>query len=62
MTLKQKNKLLIDTLAAVYPLVGRGFVTVGTVMSSGHQVPDVAAESLNLGPWKDFDFAMTGVL
>lgn len=33
--LTQQRQLLIDTLIAVYPLIGRGFVTVGTGTASG---------------------------
>lgn len=35
MTLKKQNELLIENLAAVYPLIGRGFVQVGTKMMGG---------------------------
>lgn len=35
MTAKKQRQLLIDTLVAVYPLIGRGFVQIGDVMASG---------------------------
>jgi hypothetical protein len=35
MTLKKQNALLIETLKAVRPLIGRGLITVGSFMMSG---------------------------
>jgi len=37
MTLKKQNELLIETLRAVYPVIGRGFITVGTVMKTSQK-------------------------
>lgn len=37
MTLKKQNELLIETLRAVYPVVGRGFIRIDSVMKTGQR-------------------------